>query len=392
MTSALNRVFEEGLTVTLKTKDHDTNNKLHWFLITLSPVVENLEVKNTILIARDITEMKEVEETLKESKEKQHAIMMSAMDGFWLLDLDGKILEINEAYCRMSGYTESELLSLGIADMEDSKNAEEIAELFKKIKKKGELRFESRHQRKDGSLLHVEINIQYSSIEGGYLLAFIHDRTKYKEIEKHLLSSEERYKYLFHSSLSVMLLRDPNTGEIKDANRAACEYYGWSHTELCTKNISDINTHPKPAITAAIEKTNTEKLTHFFFKPQLANGAIRDVEIYSAIIEFADTSLLYSIVHGITDRKQAKERIVENESLLRESQKAAHIGSYSCNLIKKSWKATPELLNIFGVDETYPNTLDNWIESVHPDFRKKLIDDLFYKNIEKKRFTIINIK
>ena len=383
MTSALNRVFEEGVTVTFKTSVYDTNNKLHWFRSSLSPLIENDGVKNAILIARNITEIKEAEETLKESKEKYHAIMLTAMDGFWLLDLEGNILEVNEAYCKMSGYTESELLSMRIVDLVDCDNATKIAERANRIKQKGEERFESRHRRKDGSILHVELNVQYSKVDGGHLLVFIHDITKYKEVEKNLLLSEKRYKSLFNNNSSVMLLLDPISGEVKDANMAACKYYGWNHTELCKKNIADINTLPKTEISAAIKKANNEKLTHFYFKHRLADGTIRDVEIYTAVIKFSDTSLLHSIVHDITDRKQAEERIIESESLLRESQKVAHIGSYYCDLISKTWKVTPELLKIFGVDETHPNTLDSWIESIHPDFRKMLVDDLFYKDIEK---------
>ncbi len=374
---ALNRAFEEDITVTFKSKGYDENNKIHWFRSSISPVIENDGVKNAILIARDITEIKEAEE-------KYHAIMLTAMDGFWLLDLDGNILEVNETYCKMSNYSESELLSMRIADLDDCLNTIEIAEHIERIKEKGEERFESRHRRKDGSILHVELNVQYSKIEGGHLLVFIHDISKYKEVEKNLLLSEERYKSLFHNNLSIMLLLDPISGQIKDANMAACNYYGWSHHEMCKKNISEINTLPKAEITAAMRKTSNEKLSHFYFKHRLASGIIRDVEIYSAIINYADTSLLYSIVHDITDRKQAEERIIENESLLRESQKVAHVGSYSCDLINKTWKATPELLHIFGVDETHPNTLDSWIESVHPDFRETLIDDLFYKDIEKR--------
>jgi PAS domain S-box-containing protein len=380
---AMKSFFNDGISVTVKTRVYDTNNKIHWFRSSFSSIIEENGIKNAIVIARDITEIKEAKETLKESKEKQRAVMITAMDGFWRLDLDGKILEVNQVYCQMSGFTERELLSMTIDDLDDCENAEEIAKHIKKIRKKGKERFETRHRRKDGTILHVEVNIQYSKIEGGHLLVFIHDITKHKKIEKELLLSEGRYKSLFHNNLSVMLLLEPNSGEIKDANKAACKYYGWSHTELCTKKITDIDTLCKNGFTNSLQKKSVEELTHFQSKHRLANEEIRDVEIYSAIINFADTSLLYSIVHDITDRKQAEERIIESESLLRESQKAAHIGSYSCDLINKTWKATPELLNIFGVDETHPNTLDSWIECVHPDFRKILIDDLFYKDIEK---------
>src|ERR1035437_9595882 len=55
---------------------------------------------------------------LLENEQRHLAILRTAMDGFWLLDIEGTLLEVNEAYCRMSGYSETELLGLQISDLD----------------------------------------------------------------------------------------------------------------------------------------------------------------------------------------------------------------------------------------------------------------------------------
>ena len=56
-------------------------------------------------VITDITERKRAEEALRRSEKRHRTILQTAMDGFWLLDMQGRLLEVNEAYCRMSGYS-----------------------------------------------------------------------------------------------------------------------------------------------------------------------------------------------------------------------------------------------------------------------------------------------
>jgi two-component system, cell cycle sensor histidine kinase and response regulator CckA len=93
-----------------------------------------------------------------------------------------------------------------------------------------------------------------------------------KQAEKHVLQSEESYKSLFHENHSVMMLIDPATGEIRDANRAACLYYGWTHSEMCGKKIADINTLPEEQVKKEMQNAAKAKRRQFFFKHMLANG------------------------------------------------------------------------------------------------------------------------
>lgn len=117
-------------------------------------------------------------------------MLQTVMDGFFRADLQGRILEVNDTYCRMSGYSEQELLTMHVADIEAVHSVEMIAANIRRFIEKGSKRFESLHSRKDGSLFNVEISGQYQAIAGGQVVVFVRDITERKRIEKALRQSE----------------------------------------------------------------------------------------------------------------------------------------------------------------------------------------------------------
>ena len=137
--------------------------------------------------------------------------------------------------------------------------------------------------------------------------------------EEELHESEERYRGLFENNHAIMLLIDPDNGAIVDANDAASTYYGWSIEELKMRRIDEINTLKREEVFAEMQLALSEKRNYFLFRHRLADGTIRDVEVYSGPIPLKGKRLLYSIVHDITERKKAdqqvKERIKELETL-----------------------------------------------------------------------------
>jgi PAS domain S-box-containing protein len=137
------------------------------------------------------------------------------------------------------------------------------------------------------------------------------DITESKQVEKALRESEERYKSLFINNHSVMLLIDPESANIVDANPAAISFYGWRHEELARKKITDINTLTERQVFQEMKRAKTEQRRIFYFKHRLASGKIRDVEVYSGPIKVYGRELLYSIVHDITKRKQAELSLIE---------------------------------------------------------------------------------
>ncbi len=136
-----------------------------------------------VAVFDDITERKHTEEALRKSEELHRSILKTAMDGFCVVDLDGRLLDVNEAYCLMSGYRTDELLTMSIADLETIETADGTVSHIQKIMAQGKDRFESRHRRKDGSVFDVEVSVQYRPTDGGRLVSFLRDLTDQKRAE-----------------------------------------------------------------------------------------------------------------------------------------------------------------------------------------------------------------
>ncbi len=143
------------------------------------------------------------------------------------------------------------------------------------------------------------------------------DITKMKEMENQLLENEQRYRSLFEKNHAVMLLIDPESGDLYDANEAAIRYYGYSRQEILRMKITDINLLSKAEVHEKLEVSRKEIKKQFYFQHKLANGEIRDVEVYSGPITISGKQLIYSIVHDITERRKAEQELFNEKELFR---------------------------------------------------------------------------
>ncbi len=130
-----------------------------------------------------------------------------------------------------------------------------------------------------------------------------------QEAEAALRESEARYRSLFQNNHAVMLLIDPGTGEIVDANPAACAFYGYSLKELTAKNITGLNTLTADEVFEEMHRAESEQRHFFKFRHRLAGGELREVEVLSGPITVHGRGLLYSIVHDVTQLRRAEEAL-----------------------------------------------------------------------------------
>ncbi len=119
-------------------------------------------------------------------EERNEVMFRTAIDGFWAIDTEGNILEVNDAFCAMTGYRRDELLAMRVRDVEAEETPEEISERILHIREAGGQRFETRHRRKDGVVIDVEASANYLDHSGGRLLAFFRDITERKRAEEEL--------------------------------------------------------------------------------------------------------------------------------------------------------------------------------------------------------------
>lgn len=116
------------------------------------------------------------------------------------------------------------------------------------------------------------------------------------------------YRSMFLKNRAIMLLIDPNAGAIRNASVGACQYYGYSLSELTAMKISDINTLSESKVATEIRRAKEEIENHFNFQHLLASGEIRDVEVYSNPIILEGQNFLFSVIHDITKRTQIEEQ------------------------------------------------------------------------------------
>ncbi len=117
-------------------------------------------------------------------EENFKAIINSALVGFYLVNREGQILDANDAYCSMIGYSHEELLNMEIKDIEDVESGETVGERIQRIAEKGSGRYEAKHKRKDGNFIFIEASVHYLKDEQGMLSVFIRDIVERKQADE----------------------------------------------------------------------------------------------------------------------------------------------------------------------------------------------------------------
>jgi len=154
------------------------------------------------------------------------SVIATSLDGFCISDWQGRIIEVNQAYCEMIGYSRDELLGMRISEVEALESSEETRRHLQNISRMGGSRFETQHRCKDGQLLDIEVSTHFLSDGAGKFVAFIRDFTARKQARENLRDSEERYRLLAENStdcISVVGL-DGRYAYVSPAVEKLCGY------------------------------------------------------------------------------------------------------------------------------------------------------------------------
>jgi PAS domain S-box-containing protein len=198
-----------------------------------------------------VIENSRAEDALRASEALHRTVLQTAMDGFWLANLQGDLLEVNDAYCQMSGYSQPELLAMRISDVDASESANYVLAHVQKTMAQGQIRFETRHRRKDGSTYPVEVSAQYKPENGGRLVVFVMDITARKQVEDQFrdlhkeLQHRAKNSFALISSLIDLMDGPHRTPETREALadigarvRALAELYGLFYTTGTSSSVA----------------------------------------------------------------------------------------------------------------------------------------------------------
>jgi two-component system, NarL family, sensor histidine kinase UhpB len=334
------------------------------------------------VVLNDITERKRAGEALQRSEERHRAILQTTMDGYWMTDMQGRLREVNETYCRMSGYSVKELLTMRITDLEVDKTAEFIAAHRQQIMTQGEDRFESRHRRKNGSLFVVEISVQYRPIEGGSFVGFIRDITDRKRAEEALKERVKELHCLFGISA---LLESPKL----------------SLDEILTKTVTLLPpAFQYPDMTGAciVSEGRSTQTEHFRETPWMLTSPV--VVFGKTVGKLAvcylgekltgddepflieEQQLLNAIAERIghfMERKEAQEALLESEKRFRQAINATKDGLWEWDMRTNQEFFSPRFCQIIGYspdDPALKHTFEEWVSRIHPDDRERVMGTL----------------
>lgn len=277
-------------------------------------------IEYIIGVGRDITDRKKIELELKESEERYRKFFEEDLTGDFISTIDGKLLMCNPAYVKILGYDSVEEM-MNVTTKTFYKNPEDRVKLIELIRERKKLEnYEVNLLRKDGEEVNAIENI-YGEFdlngELALLKGYVFDITAIRRAEKALRESEERFHLMFENNKAVMLLIDPESGKILDANNAASEFYGYCLDRLRTMNINQINIASQNEIKNRLNEAASGAQSHFLYSHKLKSGEIRNVEAYSSRIILRGEVVLFSIIHDITERVKAENEVIESREKLR---------------------------------------------------------------------------
>ena len=208
-----------------------------------------------------------------------------------------------------------------------------------------------------------------------------YDITGRKQAEGALRESEARFRALFESSNVIMLLVEPVSGRIVDANPAAANFYGYSHAQLVSMNIVDINQLPPAQVAEERRRAQSEERNYFIFPHRLANGTIRTVEVRSNPITSDGNTLLFSLIYDITESVLNQQKLRESQFRTEMALRGANAGTWEWNVQTGETVFNERWAEIVGctLQELEPVSIQTWIDCCHPD-DLKLSDELLRKH------------
>jgi len=233
----------------------------------------------------------------------------------------GRFTYVNPAALRLFGAaSQDELLGQPIIERIHPDDRAAVLARIARLYESGESAppLEETYLRLDGTPVAVEVSavaFHFNGENGG--LVFVRDITRRKRAETALHESELRFRQMFERNDAVMLLIEPESGAIEDANAAASRFYGYPVETLRSMAMGQINTLSPEALATERARAARQECSYFVFPHRLASGEVRTVEVRVSPFTAGDRLLLLSIVNDITASKLAEAELCRNQQLLR---------------------------------------------------------------------------
>ncbi len=273
--------------------------------------------------ARDIRDRKADDEARRRLSAELEAILANIPVGISLISPDRRILKVNTAFCDIYGGREEEFLQQATGDFyarrEDYEAiaAEALPTMLRGETYVVECPMLRRHDRRELWCRLSGRLIDPANPGLGYVWAH-DDITERRRTEQSLRDRQDLFEQMFMANGAMKMLLDPADGHIVDANPAAARFYGYDLERLRSLRIGDINVLPPDLLNEALDQASHGP-QYYMFRHRLADGTLRDVEIYAGPVVVQGRPLLFSIIHDVSERLRMQADLIRRTEELQRS-------------------------------------------------------------------------
>lgn len=214
---------------------------------------------------------------------------------------------------------------------------------------------------------------EFDQSEGTLAITFT-DITEIEKIRLLLKESESKFRVLFNGHSAVMLLVDPVTKRLSDANSAAVNFYGYSLEKLKTLRVCDINIDE--SADCRMQQALAGEQNSFEFRHRLADGEIKDVSVFSSPVQIEGRQYLFSIITDISDKKTMERELEQRTELLRAVLKNAPAWIWFVSYDGSLKIANDAFCRATGISESDVCGLRRYYEKMPAGFESLTSDDM----------------
>lgn len=312
----IKRVLNNGEPST-RVEEIDYPDRKVYFENRLFPVRdESGRITSLIGVTRDITDQKISEDLLRDSEERYRRIFDNAADPIFIHDTEGRILEGNQAVADIYGYTQEELRSMTVAQVDAPEDAGKVPARLELLLRTGTGQFSTTHRRKNGGTMTVDVKANLVSWRGRpAIMSICRDMTERKRAEEELRRSEEKYRALVETTDLGYLILDKD-GKVIDANEEYVRQTGHSRLEeilgrTVTEWTADFNKRANAeAVELCVRKGYIRDLTVYY---QDKSGKTTPIEVNATVVGQGNSRRILSLCRDITERVRTQEEIKRSE-------------------------------------------------------------------------------
>ena len=321
--------------------------------------------------ARHTVERRRLLREVNLSKDRFGKLLRIASDGVHLLDEDGRLVLWSNSFLHMLGYTEDEARTLNVTDWDAAIPPNELpARIREQIKTP--VVFETRHRRRDGTVIDVEINACGIELDDRlFLYASSRDITDRKQYE----AIAHRQTEIIRQSPSAIVVTDIQ-GAVTGWNAGAERLYGYPEAEVLGQGVdfllpeADRSSHWERIISPLLQSGQiTVEVTS-----QRKTGDIIIVDLALWLLRDAAGTPIAMVGYSfdISARKQAEAALIESRDRLNLALRAAEMGVWEWRIPTSELFWTPECMRLFDVDQSF-GVIGDFIARIHPEDVERVI-------------------